>query len=59
MVKRLQEFDDVVASEKCNRAFGQCLDLEDLRSATSGIDVINVTDEIPRARELDHDSCSV
>ena len=41
---------------KCDRASSQCLDLKDLRSAASGIEVINVTDEISGARELDHDS---
>src|SRR5712664_2340039 len=49
----------MVAREKGYRAFGQCLDLKDLSSATSEINVINVTDEIPRARKLDHDSRSV
>src|SRR6266436_7204005 len=41
---------------KCDRASSQCLDLKDLRSVASGIEVINVTDEISGARELDHDS---
>src|ERR1700730_9985107 len=49
----------MLAREECHRAFGQCLDLEDLSAAASGIDVINVTDKIPWTRELDQDTGSI
>jgi len=59
VVERLQQLDDMLPREERNRAFGQCLDLEDLGAATSGIDVINVTDKIPRTSELDQDPGSI
>jgi len=59
VVERLQEFDDVLARAERNRAFGQSLDLEDLGPTTSGIDVIDVTNEIACSRELDENSGSV
>jgi hypothetical protein len=39
--------------------FGQCLDLEDLGVTAPGIDVINVTDKIPRTSELDQNTSSI
>jgi hypothetical protein len=59
VVERLQQLDDILAREERNRAFGQCLDLEDLRVAAPGIDVINVTDKIPWTSELHQDAGSI